>query len=180
MALTTVESNLVWQEVKIQLAAQQASGRFGIPQVCVNIFAALKAHLSQTKGNPKLFLQPFDATDIDNASGFVAMGFPATLYGVFGRKIVTNSTDTYLFLIDDASDDTGVDVSATSDARVILPFLTAQDEAVAIFPQGLPLAAGLVIKAYTQAATSNTGPNGFVDASGSDTPNGFVILGDPL
>lgn len=178
MALTTVESNLVWQEVKIALATQHTSGRFGISQVIPNIFAALKAHLAQTKGNPKLFFQPFVSTDIDNASGFVAMGFPCTLYGVFGRKLVTNSTDTYVYLIDDASDDTGVDLSGTAaDARVVLPFLTAQDEAALIYPQGLPLAAGLVVKAYTSAASTS---DVRVDASGSDTPDGFVILGDPL
>lgn len=174
MALTTVDSNLVWQQVKIALAVQQASGRFGITQVIANQFAALKAHLAQTKGNPNLYFVPFVSTDIDNASGFVGMGFPCTVYGVFGRKSVTNNTDAYLYIIDDASDDTGVEVSAASDARVVLPFLTSQDEVAAFFPNGLPMAAGLVIKAYTMGATSTT-PN---DSSGSDTPDGFVIIGD--
>jgi hypothetical protein len=175
MALTTQEANLVWQEVKIALAQQSSTSPQGIPQVVHNQFAALKAHLAQFKGNPKLDFVPFLATDIDNASGNIVMGFPCTLYGVFARKLAT-ATDVFLYLIDDASDDTGVDVSSASDARVILPLLQTQDIATAFFPQGTPMAAGIVAKAYTMGASSTT----LNDSSGSDTPNGFVLIGDPI
>lgn len=175
MALTTQAANLVWQEAKIALSMQSTTAPQGVPQVVWNQFAALKAHLAQFKGNPNLDLVTFTSTDIDNASGNIVMGFPCTVYGVYGRKLAT-ATDVYLYLIDDASDDTGVDVSAASDARIILPFLLTQDIATAFFPQGVPFAAGLVAKAYTMAATSTT----LNDSTGTDCPDGFCIIGDPL
>jgi len=175
MALTTQNANLVWQEVNIALAAQSATAPQGIPQVIKNQFAALKAHLAQFKGNPNLDFVPFVSTDIDNASGNVAMGFPCTIYGVFGRKLAT-ATDVYLYLIDDASDDTGVDISASSDARVVLPFLGSQDIVTAFFPAGLVMAAGVVAKAYTMGASSTT----LNDPTGTDCPDGFLVIGDPL
>ncbi len=174
MALATQSANLVWQEVKIALSAQSTTSPQGIPQIVHNQFAALKAHLAQTKGNPNLDFVPFVSTDIDNASGNIVMGFPCTVYGVYGRKLAT-ATDTYLYLIDDATDDTGVH-NSVSDARVVLPFLQTQDNVAAFFPNGLPMAAGLVIKAYTQGASDTD----LTDPSGSDTPNGFVVIGDPI
>lgn len=176
MALTTVDSNLVWQEAKIQLAAQQASGRFGIAQIHVNIFAALKAHLAQTKGNPNLKLVPYSASDIDDTSGFAAVDAACTIYGFFGRKTVTNSTDTYVYLVDDDTDDSGVEASSATTTRAVIGFLTAQDEVSMIWSQGLPMATGVVVKAYTLGSTSTT-PN---DANANDTPNGFLIVGDPV
>jgi hypothetical protein len=174
MALTTVSSNLVWQE-----AAQQASGRYGISQVVANQFMALKAHLAQTKGNPNLKLIAIDSADIDNASGFAGVDAACTLYGIFLRKTVTNSTDAYVYLIDDDTDDSGVRVTgAGNTVRAVLPFLTAQDQVAAFFFDGLPMATGLVVKAYT------TGEGGvsdaLVDANANDTPIGFAIVGDPL
>ena len=176
MALTTVSSNLVWQEAKIQLSMQHTSSRFGIAQVHLNIFAVLKAHLSQTKGNPNLFLAPFAAADIDDTSGYAAINAACTIYGFFGRKTVTNSTDTYVYLVDDDTDDSGVEISASTTTRAVIGFLTAQDEVSMVWSQGLPMATGLVIKAYTLGSTSTT-PN---DAAAADTPNGFLIVGDPL
>ena len=54
--------------------------------------------------------------------------------------------------------------------------ILSQDIAVAFFPQGVPMAAGLVAKAYTMAASSPT----LNDSTGTDCPDGFVIIGDPL
>jgi hypothetical protein len=175
MALTTVNANLAWQEAKVALSGQSTTTPFGIPQVVANQFAALKAHLAQFKGNPNLFFAPFQATDVDDASGVVVMGFPATIYGVFARKLATG-VDTYLYLIDDATDDASAVLSTASDTRVVLPFIGSQDIATLFYPGGLAMAAGIVAKAYTDPVSSTTQK----DASSADTPSGFLIIGDPL
>lgn len=165
MAVTPVTANLAWQSVKMALAKQQ--GATGIPQVIRNQFDALKAHLAQTKNNPDLLFIPYLSTDIDDASGVILADAACTLYAVFGIKQATD-TDVYLHILDDAADDTGV----ATDTRVLLSFLLTKEVASAFYPNGIPMAAGVVAKAYTTAA-------GVTDSSSADTPNGFVLVGAP-
>jgi len=163
MAITLVNANLAWQEVKIALARQV--GAEGIPQIQRNQWDALKAHLSQTKGNPNILFVPYTAELIVAASGLIASDVPCVLFGIFSLKR-NSATASYIQVIDDAADDTGV----ATDLRVVLPQMLAVDSANAFFPQGLPMAAGVVLKATTTAV-------GSTDPTAANSADGFVIIG---
>ena len=129
---------------------------------------ALKAHLSQTKGNPDLKFVPFLATDIDDASGSILADAACKVYAIFAFKLNT-ATDVFLQIIDDATDDT---LAAATTIVTVIPLTGGNDVATAFFPMGLPMAAGVVAKAYTEF-------DGTTDSSSADTPNGFIIIGAP-
>lgn len=159
MAITVVDANKVWQEVQIGLLAS------GAPQFVANAFRDLKAHLSQTKGNPQLAYLRIIETTIDDASGQVMADAACKLYAVFAKKVNT-ATDVYLDILDDAADDTGI----LTDLRIVLPFLVGNEYGLYFNPDGLAMAAGVVAKAYTEA-------DGTTDSSSNDTPKGFIIIG---
>jgi hypothetical protein len=122
-------------------------------------------HLASNKGNPDLAFLPITATSIDDAGGQVLVDAACTLYAVYGKKAAT-ATDVYLGIFDDAADDAG----AGTDGRVILPFLVSGEESFWFSPNGLPMAAGVVAKAYTDF-------DGTTDSTDTDCPNGFAIVG---
>ena len=159
MALTTVSSNLVWQEVKVVTPTSA-------PQFVVDALRALKAHLSQIKGNPKLYLGRIDAASVDDAGGQVVVDAACKLYAVIAKKAAT-ATDVYLTIFDDASDDTG----GATDGRIVIPFLASAEWGVYFNPDGLALAAGCVAKAYTDY-------DGVTDSTAADCPQGWAIFGD--
>lgn len=155
MALTTQSANLVRQKTYM---TNRNPG----------IFYALKAlflHLAANKGNPDLAIINIDGATADDASGQILVNAACTLYAVYGKKTATD-TDSYLVLFDDAADDTG----AATDARIVLPFLISGDEHIFIASNGIPMAAGLVAKTYTDF-------DGVTDSTAGDSPNGFVIVG---
>lgn len=166
MAVTPVAANLVWQQAKIALAAQNST--VGIPQIIRNQFDALKAHLSQTKGNPDLKFVPFLATDVDDASGSILADAACKLYGAFAFKLNT-ATDVFLTFLDDATDDS---LAAATTLVTVLPLTSGNDVAAVFYPMGLPMANGVVAKAWTEF-------DGTTDSSSADTPNGFIIIGAP-
>ena len=165
MALSLVNANLAWQRAKIALDTEPSGAGSATPPPAVAAFKALKEYLATVKSNPDLELVPISNTDIDDASGKVLADVACTLYGVFLKKLDT-ATDVYVHILDDATDDTGV----ATDTRVLLAMLEAEETVFAIAPQGIPMAAGVVAKAYTTAA-------GTTDSTATDCPNGFVIIG---
>lgn len=124
------------------------------------------------KGNADLQFLPFAGTSADDATGVVLADAACTVYFVYGRKgtldqrTAGTNTDSYLVIFDDATDDAG----AGTDGRLVLPFLNASDSVFWFGPQGIPCAAGVVAKAYTDF-------DGTTDSSAGDAPNGFVIIG---
>lgn len=164
MALATENSNLVWQKAKIALASEPTGAGSATPKPALDAFKSLKEYLATVLGNPDLELVPIVSTTVDAASGAVLADVACTLYGVFLKKLAT-ATDVYLHILDDATDDTGV----ATDTRVMLAMLESEESAFAIYPNGMPMAAGVVAKAYTTAA-------GATDSTETDCPNGFVII----
>jgi hypothetical protein len=159
MALSLENSNLVWQKAKISLES------LGADSVTIAAMKALKEKLAGVGGNPDLQFVPIAGTDADDASGKVLADVACKLYAVFGKKTAT-ATDSYLSILDDATDDTGV----ATDVRAVLPFLEASHKVLFVEPDGLVMATGVVAKAYTDW-------DGTTDSSAGDAPNGFAIIG---
>jgi hypothetical protein len=155
-------ANKVWGRVNIALVNASPATK--------KVFQALKLHLSTQKGNPDLQFLPFINTSIDDAGGQVLATGAARILAIWGVKPAT-ATDVYLVAFDDATDDAG----AGTDGRVVLPFLESvaapneREEEVFISPRGVVLAAGLVMKAYTDF-------DGTTDSTDTDCPSGFVLV----
>jgi len=133
------------------------------------IFYALKGfflYWATNKDNADLQFVPYAGTDTEAAGG-ADTGIDAahTVYVFYGKKTAT-AEDVYLYLFDDATNDAG----AGTDGRANLVFLGSGDEAIAIYPDGIPMTAGLVVKAYTDF-------DGTTDSTAGAAPNGFVIIG---
>jgi hypothetical protein len=131
-------------------------------------YYALKSfflYWNQYKSNADLQFIPFLGTSIDDANGQVLADAACTLYVVYGKKTNTG-TDAYLVMFDDATDDTG----GATDARLVIPFLIANETNIWCSPGGVACAAGVVAKSYTDF-------DGTTDTSAGDAPNGFVIIG---
>lgn len=158
MALATQGSNLAWQKVKAALANANPATQAA--------FQGLKRYLAEQKGNPDLQFVPYLSTSVDDANGHdLGIDAACTLYAFYGKKAAT-TTDVYLYVFDDASNDAG----AGTDGRMNLVFLAASDEAFSMMPNGMAIVDGIVIKAYTDF-------DGTTDSVDTDCPNGFVLLG---
>ena len=160
MALSTQSANLVWQKVKIALA--------GADPAVARVFADLKAHLAQIKGNPDLQFISFIDADITGTDGVVAADAACQLYAIYVKKDGTSgtgtATDAWLKAFDDATDD-----GTTGDARVAIPLLVAADKAVYVDPDGLTMGTGVVLTAHTTM-------QGTTDSTAGDAGNGFILI----
>lgn len=124
-------------------------------------------------GNADLQLVPFDGASVDDAGG-QDLGIDAahTVRAFYGKKPRV-AEDVYLYFFDDATDDAG----AATDGRGQLVFLGAngtdatlpQDEALVVYSNGVPMTAGLVVKAYTDF-------DGTTDSTAGASPSGWVII----
>lgn len=158
MALALESGNLAWQKVNKYLA--------NASPVTQAAFAGLKRYLAQQKGNPDLQVVPYLNTSVDDAGGHdLGIDAACRVYAFWGKKAAT-ATDVYLYVFDDATNDAG----AGTDGRMNLVFLEASAEAFALYPTGIPIVDGVVIKAYTDF-------DGTTDSTDTDCPSGFVILG---
>lgn len=157
MALSLENSNLVAQKTKLALEDAHPMAQ--------EAFGAFKRYLASQGGNPDLQFIPFAGASIDDAGGQVLADAACKLYGWYGKK-PDAATDAYLVLLDDATDDAG----GATDARVSAGFLVAKQANFGIYPNGLPMAAGVVAKSYTDY-------DGVTDSTAGDAPNGFVIIG---
>lgn len=162
-ALANVGANIVWQQVKIQLA--------GASEQAQRAFLELKRYLATQGKNPKLQLLTFVDADITTAGGKqLGTGTP-TVYGVYIRKSGTSGTGTatasYVKINDDATDDT-----TAANQRIVLPLLSAAEEVVYVNMSKAPKAwsNGVVVGADTSV-------NGTTDSTAGDAGPGFVIVG---
>ena len=130
------------------------------------IMYALKAFFlyHSQKGNADLELVYIDDADVTGALGVIAADAACVLYVAYVRKRAT-ATDSFFKLFDDATDDT-----TAANERVSLSLLEASEDNIAIFPQGLDMATGVV-------ATSHTTHNGTTDSTAGDSGDGFIIIG---
>lgn len=129
-------------------------------------FGAFFKDWAANKANADLQLVPFLGTGTEASTG-ADTGVDAAhrVYAFYGKKTAT-AEDVYLYLFDDATNDAG----AGTDGRANLVFIEASTEAFAIYPSGLPMVDGLVVKAYTDF-------DGTTDSTAGAAPNGFVIIG---
>lgn len=130
------------------------------------VFYAIKAFFlyHSQRGNNDLQLILLDDADLTGTDGVVSADAACTLYMVYLRKRAT-ATDSYLKLYDDATND-----STAASERVTLATLEASEDNIAIFPQGMTFATGIV-------ATSHTTSNGTTDSTAGDSGDGFIIVG---
>ena len=158
-----------------QLVRQKVNGITRHPA----IFYALKGlfrHLSSYEGNPDLQFLAYDGVADFSTTGVLLVGSACTVYAVYGKKANT-ATDQHLNLFDDtSSDDTAGDVKASLAfplAGIVSTGTSTpgdvQGEALAIWPEGIPFAAGIWINSSTTA--------GSTQGTASDAPRGFVIAG---
>jgi len=165
MALSLVNANLVWQEVKIAFGGESGAGT-GTPKLLQEQFLALKAHLAQVKKNPDLQIVRIQGGSIDDASGQILADTPCKLYGVYLKKAATG-TDVFTQIIDDATDDS---LAAVTSIVAVLPLTQSSEQVALFYPNGLAMSTGVVAKAYNEF-------DGVTDSSASDTPDGFIIIG---
>lgn len=144
---------------------------YGLNSLVFNQVKAFFQFWASHKGNADLQYVPFLGTTIDDANGQVLADAACTLYAVYGRKGTLDGrtdgtgTDSYLVIFDDASNDAG----GATDARLVLPFLIADEQQFWASHTGIACAAGVVAKAYDDF-------DGTTDSSAGDAPNGFVII----
>jgi hypothetical protein len=141
------------------------------------IFRCLQAFFldwAVNHGNADLQFVPYSGSLVDDAGGEDTGIDAAHHVNVFYGKKPAVAEDVYLYFFDDATDDAG----AATDGRGQLVFLgengtsttLPQDEAIAIYANsGVPMTAGLVVKAYTDF-------DGTTDSTAGASPNGFVII----
>jgi hypothetical protein len=106
--------------------------------------------------------------DIADLTGFTnPLDGVVRVYAVYVKKQNTG-TDAFFKIFDNATNDATV-----ADARVGIALLDANQEQILIFPDGLALAAGVVIGAYT----AFIGANATTASTAGDGPNGFMLVG---
>ena len=102
---------------------------------------------------------------MDNTTAFVnSLDGAVQVFAVYLKKQNT-ATDAYFKIFDDATDDT-----TAGDVELTFPLLEANDEVVLFYPEGIPLADGLV-------QSSHTTSTGSTDTTTGDGPNGFILMG---
>ena len=132
------------------------------------LFAAFMKSWAANHGNGDLQLVPYTGVNADDSTG-EDLGIDAAhrVYAFWGKKTAT-AEDVYLYCFDDATDDAG----AGTDGRCNIVLLESANEAVALYPSGIPMSAGLVVKAYTDF-------DGTTDSTAGAVGNGFVLIGLP-
>jgi hypothetical protein len=136
----------------------------GASSAAKGAFASLRKYMEQVR-NPQLQFVAFVPTSMDDAGGQdTGLDAAHRLIALYGKKAATD-TDVYLYAFDDATNDAG----AGTDGRANLVFLESGKEAWAIYPTGIPMVDGLVIKAYTDF-------DGTTDSTDTDCPNGFALV----
>jgi len=154
MAITLEAANLVRQKTRLYTRDPYVAG----------VLKTFFHNHSTNKGNADLQLVYVDDTDLTGTDGVIVADAACVLHLAFIRKRGT-ATDSYFKLYDNASVDT-----TTTDARVVIPLLEANEDNIVVFPDGIDMAAGIVATSHTQALGSS-------DSTAGDSGDGFVILG---
>lgn len=161
MALALESSSLVARRVKGFFSQTAGKGPWAD-----KAFDAFFKDWAANKSNADLQFVPYHGTDAEGANGYdTGVDAAHRVYAFYGKKTAT-AEDVYLYFFDDASNDAG----GGTDGRGQLVFLEASTEAFSFYPSGIPMTAGIVIKAYTDF-------DGTTDTTAGAAPNGFVIIG---
>ena len=139
------------------------------------IFYAIKGFFlwwSSFKGNADLQFVPFAGTDAEAANGYNSgIDAACTLYAVYGMK-PRIAEDVFLAVLDDQTGAEGTTflVSLGFFAKNGTTTTLPQEEAFWFNTTGIPVAAGVNIKAYTTVS-------GVTDSTAGAAPNGWFIVG---
>lgn len=155
-AVLTVEPPVVtWDKVDSRLA--------GATPCAQMMYRSFKSWCMQNLRGINLQL-----LDVANLTGFTnPLDGAIRVYAIYIKKQNT-ATRAYFNLFDNATND-----AVAADAKLSLPMFEAGKEAFLFFPDGLPLAAGLVLGAYTALI----GANATTASTSGDGPNGFLLVG---
>lgn len=166
-ALASVEdANLVWQKANIAMDTLGASSEVR------DAVRALKAYLSQARGNPQLRFTAIDATTVATTDDGQGVGAgTARVYFLFLKKKAT-STAAYVSVVDNGTDDNYYGGSLTGSVRIQAALNEASWPFHAAYPKGLNIANGIRIVSTTAAAAGTTA------SSAADGPDGFMISGN--
>lgn len=154
-SLTVEAPVLTWQRVDVVLNQATPGAQA--------LFRGFKSWIMQQKAGMSLQFIPISDQTVDTNP----LDGAIRVYAVYLKKQPT-ATDAYFKVTDDATDDTTAD-----DQKVTLPLFESGKESIAFFPDGIPLAAGLVTASYT----APSGNNGTTATTAGDGPNGFLLVG---
>lgn len=156
MALSLESTNNVWAKVNTSLDS------LGANSAIRDQFRALKAYLSQIKGNPNLQFVPISNLTAETVIADAA----CTLYAAFVKK--QNTSTAAFFKINDSATTAG---AANGAGQVTCVELNAANQQGALlYPAGAPQGTGIAVVSQTNAA-------GDTDSTSGDGPNGFIVLG---
>jgi hypothetical protein len=161
---TALENSLLVKQ-KVKNALMDAS-----PVVQAQ-FEALFKHFNSI-GNPDLQFVPYDGTDAEGANGYNSgINAACTLYAIYGKKPRV-AEDVFLAILDDATGAEGTTFLSSLGffAKNGTSTTLAQEEVAMVNTTGLPVAAGVNIKAYTTVA-------GTTDSTAGAAPDGFFLIG---
>lgn len=151
MPVSTESANLVRQKVMT----------FPTRDPAVHLLLdAFFRYWSEHKSNQDLEYFAFSALADDT----VAVDAANTLFVVYFRKQNT-TVDAYPKVFDDATA-----TGTAADERITTFLADGNDDQVLIFPDGMPMAAGIVL-------TSHTTSSGTTDSGAADGPAGFLVWG---
>jgi hypothetical protein len=153
--LTTETPVTMWDKVDARLSRATPCAQM--------MFRAMKSWCMQNLRGINLQL-----LDIADLTGFTnPLDGVIRVYAVYVKKQATG-TDSFFKIFDNATND-----ATAADARVDIALLDANQENILIFPDGLALASGVVLGAYT----AFIGANATTASTAGDGPNGFMLVG---
>lgn len=168
MALTTVNANIVRQ--KAYNAVYGSGTGTSTNSVSPYFFYAVKAlflHLAMNKGNPDLAFVPYAAEDATTNGGYAPTNAAAacTLYAWFWKARRTTGTTAAFEQVYDGTDNN------TTTATIATARINATGQAgFEVWPNGFPLATGLVI-------ANDTAALGTTESTAANSADGFFIVG---
>lgn len=122
----------------------------------------LKSYLVQHRGNPDLQIVFFSGL---SSGSTVIADAACKLVGLYVKKPTGSTTSAFVKGTDD-------EATASATAPAVSVELRTNQEEFLVFPDGIPMASGLTLRADTTAA----GSTGSVTA---DQPTGFAIIAAP-
>lgn len=168
MALTTQNANIVRQ--KAYNAVYGSGTGTSTNTVSPYHFYAVKVlflHLAMNKGNPDLAFVPYAAEDEVTNGGYAPTNAAAacTLYAWFWKGRRTSGTTAAFEQVYDGTDNN------TTTATIVTERINASGQSgLKVWPNGFPLATGLVISNCTAAL-------GTTESSAANGADGFFIVG---
>jgi hypothetical protein len=155
VALTTEKPVTMWDKVDSRLAGATPAAQM--------TFRVIKTWCMQHLKGINLQL-----VDVANLGAFqLGVTGPLRVYAVYAKKQAT-ATRAFVGLFDDVLND-----ATAANERLVIGLAEASKEALVFYPDGLPLAAGLVAGGYTTAG----GFNGTTLSTSGDNMNGFFLVG---